>query len=60
MTTSRSELIEAWAPQIEVEPSDGKALLTFNTARGPVALLLNADVVLLLRDRLEKQLARRL
>lgn len=59
MVMSRSALVEAWAPEVELEPSDGKARLSFQTETGPMNLLLAADVVLLLQARLSEQLNRR-
>lgn len=59
MPKHNQELLKAWAPQLDIEPSDGCALLTFETNQGPIALLLPADALLLLRDRIERQLSRK-
>ena len=42
------------ATRVVVDPATGSAMISLQTDQGAVALYLSADVLLLLKDRIEK------
>jgi hypothetical protein len=45
---------EVQATRVVVDPATGSAMISLQTDQGAVALYLSADVLLLLKDRIEK------
>jgi hypothetical protein len=47
---------EVQASKVVVDPATGSAMISLQTDQGAVALYMSADVLLLLKDRIEKPL----